>query len=160
MSEQQDEAAALEMTKAKVKKTFRHLKSKLTTEIQSRLDHVNGQVKKIEATLDKKYGGMYKVLIHQFLTNQDQKIYNLEILGLAVKETLSEHIYTKTESTENFEEFCTIFNKSFDEKLLQVKERLDLAYAEKGKVNGNIQEEGKESSEAPSEEGQEETTNI
>ena len=129
-----------QMPKGKLKKLFRQFHTSMTTEITRRLDHINGQVKGIETTLDKKYGGMYKVLIGQFLTKQDSKIYNLEILGLAVKEVLSEHLYSVADRTDTYEEYSAVFAKNFDAKLLEVKDRIDASYKKATEEKENVEQ--------------------
>lgn len=127
-----------DIPKGKLKKVFRKLQSALVDEIQARLDRVNSQVKGIEATLDKKYGGMYKVLIHTFLNKQENKIYNLEIQNMALKEMMAEFVYAQEKSTDDFDTFKKAFTERFTEKLVECKKFVDEKYLEKqGEKDGS-----------------------
>ena len=120
-----------ETGKGKIKSLFRKLESSLIGEIKQRLEGINAGLAEVERTLDKKYGGLYKTLIHTFLTKQEEKIYNTELSVQATREVLADYIYSETKSTQTKEEFLVEFNATFEEKLQSVDKRIKAQEAEK-----------------------------
>lgn len=116
--------------KGKMKSLFRKLETSLINEIDRRLNGVNGQIGKIHDQLDKKFGGMYKVLIHQFLTKQETKIYNAEIAVEASRRILANFLYSEAKTTETFEEWKVGFDKEFEEVAIQIDKEIKAKEAE------------------------------
>lgn len=144
-----------ETPKGKIKSLFRKLETSLINEIDRRLNGINAQVGKIHDQLDKKFGGMYKVLIHQFLTKQETKIYNAEIAVQSIRELLADYLYSVESSTETKEEFMKRFDEEFQAKAIEVDKRIKAKLAEEDAKKSQEVENGEVSKEQGNQETQE-----
>lgn len=83
--------------KGKVKAIMRRFEAKMQGQFNRHLLHINKQIDGMHSALfsqlDKKYGGMYKTLIHTFLTNIESKIYNSEVTIEAIKGLMKEELH-------------------------------------------------------------------
>jgi len=112
-------------SQGKIKKLFRRLEASFQGEIKKTLDHINSQIGSVSEKLDKKYGGMYKVLIHEFLTKQEEKIYNVELVSQATRNILSEHIYQTSEHNfDSREAFMEDFNLKFKNEMKTINDQV------------------------------------
>jgi len=122
-------------SKGKIKKLFRKLEDSFQEKLKNQLSFINNQIKKIEESLDKKYGGMYKVLIHEFLTNQESKIYNIELLSQATRNLLADHIYNTLGANKDSsrEDFMKEFNVKFQEEMKTINDQVSAKLKEESK---------------------------
>jgi hypothetical protein len=139
-----------DISKGKFKKLFRRLQTGLVQDIDNRLQHINGQLEGVHTRLDKKFGGMYKILTHQFLTIQENKIYNLEIQNAAIKEVLMEFVYANSKTTDTLEVFRKEYDTDFVKMLMKVKTRVDQVYKES--QDGSVEEVSEEGQPDPGQE--------
>ena len=138
------------LTQGKAKSLLRRFHVEVSNTLKKNFSHLNAQIKVIEEKLDKKYGGMYKILIHKFLNQQEEKIYNLEIFCVAMEKVITDHIYSVVQTTDSKEEFMKKYKAEFSKILIETKKEVDEKY--KGKAS-NVPEE--ENSEKVPEAGQE-----
>jgi len=94
-----------DMPKGKIKKLFRDLKKDVEIELKKRVEYINNQIKPlvddVYKRLDDKFGGMYRVLIYQFLTAQEKKIQNHDVSIAALRQCVFVECYGLYEATAN-----------------------------------------------------------
>jgi len=135
--------------KGAVKSLLRKFETKMQEKIKGNLINLNSQISNIHSSLfsqlDKKYGGMYKVLINTFLTNIESKIYNAEVSIEAIKIIVKEQLVQIRSDIADSTAKDFIGKAAFDE---QFNNRLDVLRLE---VHKEIEEAKKPNTPKPEE---------
>ena len=158
LPEMEESTEEMEQTpKGKVKSLLRRFEVKVQDKLGKHLLHINKQVDGIHAALhsqlDKKYGGMYKILINTFLTNIESKIYNTEITVEAMKRVIKDEMHstyaniakTKGETPITAEQYA----EGFDNKLAEMRTKVHADVEEAKKKEVQQQEEANENQTEP-----------
>ena len=148
-----------DVKKGKLKKLFRNFKNDIEAYIKNQIEIINNQLKPLNDDLfqkiDNKYGGMYKVLIHQFLTKQETKIQNHEVTIAALKMVMFDECYGLYEATANIRNLLIEEGKEKEEIMPKNKylESFELEFRSKKleieqKIQKALEDEAKQAEEA------------